>query len=63
MQPPFPSPTPTWHNDTYPAIEPTKPGLSHAGETVIITGAVSFTHCVNLDSQQLSSLQCAITPI
>ena len=41
MEPPFPSPTPTWHNDVYPAIDPTRPNLSHAGQTVIITGAVS----------------------
>jgi len=42
MKPVFPSPTPTWHNDTYPAIDPTLPNLSHAGQTVIITGAVSL---------------------
>ncbi|KAF2678078.1 NAD(P)-binding protein [Lentithecium fluviatile CBS 122367] len=41
MQPPFPSPVPTWHNDTYPAIDPAKPELSHEGRTVVITGAGS----------------------
>lgn len=41
MAPPLPSFTSTWHNDTYPAISPTRPELSAAGKTVIITGAVS----------------------
>ncbi|KAK7996564.1 hypothetical protein PG989_004604 [Apiospora arundinis] len=41
MQPPFPSPTPTWHNDIYPDIEYTAGGVSHEGETVIVTGAGS----------------------
>ncbi|KAJ4299468.1 hypothetical protein N0V90_004713 [Kalmusia sp. IMI 367209] len=41
MQPPFPSPTATWHNDTYPAIHPTNPALSQQGNTVVITGAGS----------------------
>ncbi|KAI1775368.1 putative NADP(+)-dependent dehydrogenase [Hypoxylon cercidicola] len=41
MQPPFPSPTPTWHNDTYPAISPQRPELSTTGKTVVITGAGS----------------------
>jgi hypothetical protein len=41
MQPPYPSFTATWHNDTYPAIDPTQAELSQAGKTVIITGAVS----------------------
>ncbi|KAF2118329.1 hypothetical protein BDV96DRAFT_569677 [Lophiotrema nucula] len=41
MKPPFPSVTPTWHNDTYPSIDPTKPTNSQAGKTVIITGAGS----------------------
>jgi hypothetical protein len=41
MQPPFPSPTATWHNDTYAAIDPSKPEFNQAGKTVIITGAVS----------------------
>ena len=43
MQPPFPSPVPTWHNDTYGAISPQRAELSSAGKTVIITGAVSLT--------------------
>ncbi|KAF9893020.1 hypothetical protein FE257_012431 [Aspergillus nanangensis] len=41
MHPPFPSFVPTWHNDTYPAISPSRPELSAAGKTVIITGAGS----------------------
>ncbi|KAF2199993.1 NAD(P)-binding protein [Delitschia confertaspora ATCC 74209] len=41
MQPPYPSFTPTWRNDVYPAIDPTQPELSQAGKTVIITGAGS----------------------
>jgi hypothetical protein len=41
MQPPFPSYTATWHNDTYAAIDPAKKELNKAGKTVIITGAVS----------------------
>lgn len=36
--PPWPSPTKTWHNDTYPAIDPTRPELSLAGKTAVITG-------------------------
>jgi NAD(P)-dependent dehydrogenase (short-subunit alcohol dehydrogenase family) len=38
MQPPFPSLTSTWHNATYPSIEPSQPNLSVAGKTVLITG-------------------------
>ncbi|KAL2833634.1 hypothetical protein BJY01DRAFT_90608 [Aspergillus pseudoustus] len=41
MQPPFPSLTATWHNESYPAISPTRPELSAAGKTVIIAGAGS----------------------
>ncbi|ORY13360.1 hypothetical protein BCR34DRAFT_562101 [Clohesyomyces aquaticus] len=41
MKPPFPSLTPTWHNDTYPVIDPTDPSNTQAGKTVIITGAGS----------------------
>jgi NAD(P)-dependent dehydrogenase (short-subunit alcohol dehydrogenase family) len=41
MQPPFPSPTATWHNETYTAIDPSNPELSQAGKTVVITGAGS----------------------
>ncbi|KAF2635730.1 NAD(P)-binding protein [Massarina eburnea CBS 473.64] len=41
MKPPYPCPTATWHNDTYPAIDPTKPEHSQKGKTVIITGAGS----------------------
>lgn len=42
MKPPFPSATPSWHNETYPAISPQRPELSAAGKTVVITGAVSL---------------------
>jgi len=41
MQPPLPSATPTWHNDTYPAISPSRPELSVAGKMIVMTGAVS----------------------
>lgn len=41
MQPPFPTPTTTWRNDTYAAIDPSKPELNQAGKKVIITGGVS----------------------
>ncbi|TVY37691.1 Short chain dehydrogenase [Lachnellula subtilissima] len=41
MQPPFPSITPTWHNDVYPAIDPSNSELSQAGKTIVITGAGS----------------------
>lgn len=41
MQPPYPSITPTWHNDTYPAIDPSNDELSQQGKTIVITGAVS----------------------
>ncbi|PYI01927.1 putative NADP(+)-dependent dehydrogenase [Aspergillus sclerotiicarbonarius CBS 121057] len=39
MNPPLPSLTPTWHNDTYASISPSRPELSAAGKTIIITGA------------------------
>jgi NAD(P)-dependent dehydrogenase (short-subunit alcohol dehydrogenase family) len=35
---PFPSPTPTWHDNTYPSLSPSRPELSAKGKTVIITG-------------------------
>ncbi|KAL6890896.1 NAD(P)-binding protein [Trichoderma evansii] len=38
---PWPSPTKTWHDDTYPAIDPTRPELSLAGKTAVITGGGS----------------------
>ena len=40
MKPPYPSLTPTWHNDVYPAIEYSSPGVSHEGQTIVVTGAV-----------------------
>ncbi|KAJ0380861.1 hypothetical protein COL26b_000701 [Colletotrichum chrysophilum] len=41
MQPPLPSATPTWHNDTYDAISPSRPELSAAGKTAVVVGAGS----------------------
>ncbi|KAJ3567277.1 hypothetical protein NPX13_g6823 [Xylaria arbuscula] len=41
MQPPFPCPVKTWHNDTYEAISPSRPELSAASKTIIIIGAGS----------------------
>ncbi|PTB62297.1 NAD(P)-binding protein [Trichoderma citrinoviride] len=41
MQPPLPSATPSWHNDTYAAISPKRPELSASGKAVVITGAGS----------------------
>ncbi|KAJ5669800.1 hypothetical protein N7462_010870 [Penicillium macrosclerotiorum] len=41
MDPPLPSLTSVWHNGAYPAISPSRPELSAAGKTVIITGAGS----------------------
>ncbi|CAN8097826.1 unnamed protein product [Discula destructiva] len=41
MQPPFPSPTKTWHNDTYDAISPKRKELTAGEKTVVIIGAGS----------------------
>ena len=38
MKPIFPSLTKEWHNEPYPAIDPTKPQFSLKGKTVVITG-------------------------
>ncbi|KAJ5368386.1 uncharacterized protein N7496_008146 [Penicillium cataractarum] len=38
MAAPFPSPTSTWHSNTYPSLLPTRPELSAKGKTVLITG-------------------------
>lgn len=35
---PFPSPTATWHDTTYPSLSPSRPELSVKGKTVLITG-------------------------
>jgi hypothetical protein len=48
MQPPFPSPTAKWHNDTYEAIDASSSSLSQSGKTVVITGAVSYIHFSSL---------------
>ncbi|KAG8162685.1 hypothetical protein KVR01_007163 [Diaporthe batatas] len=39
MQPPMPSATATWHNDTYPAISPSRPELSAGDKTIVIIGS------------------------
>jgi NADP-dependent 3-hydroxy acid dehydrogenase YdfG len=38
MKAPFPSPVAEWRNDTYPAIDPTRPELSAKGKKIIVTG-------------------------
>ena len=35
---PFPSPTATWHTETYPSLSPDRPELSAKGKTILITG-------------------------
>ncbi|KIW83356.1 hypothetical protein Z517_02601 [Fonsecaea pedrosoi CBS 271.37] len=35
---PLPSPFPTWHNDSYSGIDPSRPELSLEGKTAIVTG-------------------------
>jgi hypothetical protein len=37
----FPNPFQGWHNDIYPAIDPTRPELSAKGKSVVITGGGS----------------------
>ena len=37
----FPSPFPSWHNDTYATIDPTRSELSAKGKHIIITGGGS----------------------
>ncbi|MCJ1473399.1 hypothetical protein MMC13_002050 [Lambiella insularis] len=41
MKPPYPALVSEWHNAPYPAINPSSPALSHAGQTVVVTGAGS----------------------
>ncbi|KAL5343438.1 hypothetical protein BJX70DRAFT_354175 [Aspergillus crustosus] len=38
MARPFPSPTKQWHSTTYASISPTRPELSAAGKTILVTG-------------------------
>jgi NAD(P)-dependent dehydrogenase (short-subunit alcohol dehydrogenase family) len=38
MAAPFPSPTSTWHSDTYSSLSPARSELSAKGKTVLITG-------------------------
>ncbi|KAJ5731962.1 Glucose/ribitol dehydrogenase [Penicillium malachiteum] len=35
---PFPSPTSTWHSESYPSISPSRPELSAKGKSVLVTG-------------------------
>lgn len=37
----LPSPTKTWHKSVYPSIDPSRPELSLAGKSVVITGGGS----------------------
>ncbi|OJJ46842.1 hypothetical protein ASPZODRAFT_65269 [Penicilliopsis zonata CBS 506.65] len=37
----IPSYTATWHNTTYPSIDPSQPSLSAQGKTIVVTGAGS----------------------
>ncbi|KAE8381225.1 hypothetical protein BDV26DRAFT_301982 [Aspergillus bertholletiae] len=41
MQPPLPSLTSTWHNAPCPSISPSRPELSAANKTAVVTGAGS----------------------
>lgn len=41
MKPPYPALVSEWHNEPYGAIDPTSKALSHAGQTVVITGGGS----------------------
>lgn len=38
MAAPFPSPTKKWHDNTYDSLSPTRPELSAAGKTIVVTG-------------------------
>ncbi|KAF2801435.1 oxidoreductase [Mytilinidion resinicola] len=38
MAAPYPSPTSTWHTNTYPSLSPARPELSAKGKTVLVTG-------------------------
>lgn len=38
MAAPFPSPTATWHSNTYQSLSPTRPELSAKGKSILITG-------------------------
>jgi NAD(P)-dependent dehydrogenase (short-subunit alcohol dehydrogenase family) len=38
---PFPAPTEAWHTDTYPSIDPSRPELSLAGKSIVITAGGS----------------------
>ena len=41
MKPPYPALVSEWHNAPYPTINPTSLALSHARQTVVVTGAGS----------------------
>jgi NAD(P)-dependent dehydrogenase (short-subunit alcohol dehydrogenase family) len=38
MHAPFPAPVNEWHNDTYAAINPSRPELSAMGKKIVVTG-------------------------
>ncbi|RDW83504.1 hypothetical protein BP5796_04995 [Coleophoma crateriformis] len=38
MKAPFPAPVTEWHNDTYAAIDPSRPELSVKGKKIVVTG-------------------------
>ncbi|KAJ9145049.1 Short chain dehydrogenase [Pleurostoma richardsiae] len=38
MKPPLPAPTKEWHNDTYAAIDPSRPELSARSKKIVVTG-------------------------
>jgi len=38
MHAPFPAPVNEWHNDTYSAIDPSRPELSAKGKKIVVTG-------------------------
>lgn len=38
MAAPFPSPTSTWHSNTYQSLSPTRPELSAKGKAILVTG-------------------------
>jgi len=66
MDPPLPSFTSIWHNEPYEAVSPSRPELSAAGKTVIITGAVCGFYPIRLPiswgMNKLFNLNTLLTP-